>query len=183
MTSSWISYSRPWRASLGISSTAVLPSSSGAKPEALESALGHGSPAGDRSRTRESDLPTPCNVWRHWSGRSLPAMQGLNALGNFHHLAGLRPSVGRWETSVQRTSRCNRTKWMPGPMATVRDGQHLLKATVAARIIIYSGRMLTESCRAGMAVHGNDPFSVRKNQSLLSLRLTKLCVCMMHKRA
>ncbi len=25
-------------------------------------------------------------------------MQGLNALGNFRHLAGLRPSVGRWET-------------------------------------------------------------------------------------
>ena len=45
VSSSSISYSRPWRASSRISPTAVLPSSRGAKPEAPESALGHGSPA------------------------------------------------------------------------------------------------------------------------------------------
>ena len=94
-TSSSISCCRPWRTSSGMSSPAVLPSSSGARAEAPESVLGMVRLVEVVLKPGSRACPPFSSAGAQNGGQLSPGVAGAEASGNFHHCRGRELSVRR----------------------------------------------------------------------------------------
>jgi hypothetical protein len=56
------------------------------------------------------------------------------------------------------------TKWLTGPITTVRDGHRLPKAVGVTRVRSSAWVWFSECISSDRVVHGNHPYSVRLNR-------------------